>query len=137
MALVAYQPLLGGSYTRPDRPFTAQRGYAHPTAYARYEALRQISQELNATPNQVILSWMLHQSPSLVPLFGPSSLTQLDEALAALDLELDADVLDRLTNARPRRPSHPHVIAPGNRYRQPNRAQQPAIRRVNRRRAET
>ena len=99
MALVAYQPLLSGSYTRPNRPFPAQRGYAHPTAYTRYEALRQISQELNATPNQVILAWMLHQSPNLIPLFGPSSLTQLEEALGALDIELDADLMERLTHA--------------------------------------
>jgi aryl-alcohol dehydrogenase-like predicted oxidoreductase len=42
---------------------------------------------------------MLHQAPNLIPLFGPSSLAQLDEALATLDLDLDADVLDRLTNA--------------------------------------
>ena len=96
---MAYQPLLGGSYTRPNRPFPAQRGYAHPTAYARYEALRQVSQELNATPNQVILAWMLHQSPNLIRLFGPSSLTQLEEALGALDIELDADLMGRLTHA--------------------------------------
>ena len=97
VTLVAYQSLLTGSYTNPTRPFSAQRGYAHPTAYTRNEALRQVAQDLNATPNQVILAWLLHKN--VVPLFGPSSVAQLDEALEALDLQLDADVMDRLDNA--------------------------------------
>ena len=99
MALVAYAPLLGGSYGRPERPFPAQRGYAHPSAYVRYEALREVAQEVGATPNQVVLAWMLHQDPIVIPLFGASSLGQLDEALDAVELDLDAEQLDRLTNA--------------------------------------
>jgi aryl-alcohol dehydrogenase-like predicted oxidoreductase len=95
MTLVAYQPLLAGSYTRPDRPF--ERRYAHPTAYARYETLRQAAHDLNATPNQVVLSWQLHHG--IIPLFGASSLAQLDEALAALDLNLAPDLLTHLDNA--------------------------------------
>ena len=99
VTLVAYAPLLSGSYAHPDRPFPAQRGYAHPTAYVRFEALRQVAHELGATPNQVVLAWMLHQNAPIIPLFGASSLSQLDEALDALDIELDADVMDRLDNA--------------------------------------
>jgi aryl-alcohol dehydrogenase-like predicted oxidoreductase len=97
VALVAYQPLLSGAYTNPTRPFPAQRGYAHPTAYTRNESLRQVAHDLNATPNQVILAWLLHHD--VIPLFGPSSLSQLEEALDALTLELDADILHRLNNA--------------------------------------
>ncbi|WP_371408007.1 aldo/keto reductase [Kribbella sp. NBC_00662] len=97
VTLVAYQALLTGSYTRPDRPFSAQRGYAHPTAYVRYQTLRQIAQDLGATPNQVVLTWLLHHN--VIPLIGASSLEQLEEALAALDIELDADLVDHLDNA--------------------------------------
>jgi len=99
MTLVAYQSLLSGSYTQADRPFSAQRGYAHPTAYVRFEALRQIAHELGATPNQVVLAWMLHQKTPIIPLFGASSVSQVDEALDALDIDLDADLLHRLDNA--------------------------------------
>ncbi len=99
MALVAYAPLLGGSYGRPERPFPAERGYAHPTAYMRYEVLRQVAQELGATPNQVVLAWMLHQDPVVIPLFGASSLSQLDEALDAVEIHLDPEQMDRLNNA--------------------------------------
>jgi aryl-alcohol dehydrogenase-like predicted oxidoreductase len=97
VTLVAYQALLGGSYSRADRPFWAERGYAHPTAYARYEVLRQTAQELGATTNQVVLAWLLHQN--IIPLIGASSVPQLNEALAAVDLDLPGELTDRLTNA--------------------------------------
>jgi aryl-alcohol dehydrogenase-like predicted oxidoreductase len=99
LTLVAYSPLLAGSYSHPERPFPAERGYAHPTAYVRFEVLRQVAQELGATPNQVVLAWMLHQDPVVIPLFGASSVSQLDEALDAVELRLDAELMDRLNNA--------------------------------------
>lgn len=99
LTLVGYSPLLAGTYGHPERPFPAERGYAHPTALVRFEALRQVAQELGATPNQVVLAWMLHQDPVIIPLFGASSVEQLDEALEAVDLSLDADVIERLDNA--------------------------------------
>ncbi|TDO55523.1 aryl-alcohol dehydrogenase-like predicted oxidoreductase [Kribbella sp. VKM Ac-2571] len=97
LTLVAYQPLLGGSYVRPDRPFWPQRGYAHPTAYVRFEALRQIAGDLGASPNQVVLAWLIHHG--VVPLIGVSSIPQLEEALAAVDLQLDANLMTQLDNA--------------------------------------
>lgn len=97
LTLVARTPLLSGSYARTYRPFPDE--FAHPTAYVRFEVLRRIAQELGATPNQVVLAWMLHQDPAIIPLFGVSSLTQLEEALGALEIDLDADLLDRLNRA--------------------------------------
>ncbi|MGW7687268.1 aldo/keto reductase [Kribbella sp. NPDC054772] len=97
VTLVAYQSLLAGSYSRPDRPFWAERGYAHPTAYVRFEALRQAARELGATTNQVVLAWQLQHG--VVPLVGASSVAQLDEALGAVELELDAELVAQLDNA--------------------------------------
>jgi aryl-alcohol dehydrogenase-like predicted oxidoreductase len=99
VTLVAYASLLAGSYARPERPFPAYRGYAHPSAYVRFEVLRHVAEELGATPNQVVLAWMLQQDPVVIPLFGASSLGQLDEALDAVDIHLNADQLTRLNNA--------------------------------------
>jgi aryl-alcohol dehydrogenase-like predicted oxidoreductase len=97
VTLVAYQPLLTGAYARPDRPFSAQRGYAHPTAYIRFEALRQAAGDLGATVNQVVLAWLMHHGA--VPLVGVSSIAQLEEALAAVELSLDADLVAQLDTA--------------------------------------
>ncbi|MFI7068631.1 aldo/keto reductase [Kribbella sp. NPDC050124] len=99
MALVAYSPLLSGSYAHLNRPFPASRGYAHPTAYTRFETLRHLSQSLNATPNQLVLSWLLHHPQPLIPLFGASTLPQLEEALTATTLALTPDHLNQLNNA--------------------------------------
>jgi aryl-alcohol dehydrogenase-like predicted oxidoreductase len=99
MALVAYAPLLSGSYGRADRPFPAERGYTHPAASLRFEVLRQVAHQLGATPSQVVLAWMLHRDPAVIPLFGASSVGQLDEALDAVEISLDAELMDRLDNA--------------------------------------
>lgn len=97
VTLVAHQALLTGSYARPDRPFSVQRGYAHPTAYMRFEAIRQAAGALGATVNQVVLAWLMHHG--VVPLVGVSSIAQLEEALAAESLELDTDLVAQLDKA--------------------------------------
>lgn len=97
VTLVAYQPLLTGSYVRPERPFSEQRGYAHPTAYVRFEAIRQVAGELGVTVNQVVLAWLLHHG--VVPLVGVSSVAQLEEALGAVELRLDDELVVQLDKA--------------------------------------
>lgn len=96
LTLVAYASLLGGAYA--GRPLPAVRGYAHPSAYARFEELRRVAHEVGATPSQVVLAWMLHR-PQVVPLFAASSLAQLDEALEAVQLRLSDEHLHRLSVA--------------------------------------
>ncbi|MFG1913193.1 aldo/keto reductase [Kribbella sp. NPDC048928] len=97
VTLVAYQPLLTGAYARPERPFSAQRGYAHPTAYVRFETIRGVAGELGATVNQVVLAWLMHHG--VLPLVGVSSIAQLEEALAAVELKLDPAVVAQLDAA--------------------------------------
>jgi aryl-alcohol dehydrogenase-like predicted oxidoreductase len=99
VTMVAYQPLLEGSYVRTDRPLPAQHGYAHPSAYVRFQTLREVAGEVGATANQVVLAWMLRHDPIVIPLFGVSTLSQLDEALEAVELELDSETMDRLSRA--------------------------------------
>jgi aryl-alcohol dehydrogenase-like predicted oxidoreductase len=88
IALVAYSPLLNGAYTRPDREL--DRGYDHPGTRARLTALDQVVQETGATANQVVLAWLIGGGLPVVPLIGASSIGQLDESLAAVDLQLSA-----------------------------------------------
>lgn len=98
MTLTAYSPLLGGAYGYANRALPADRGYAHPSAYQRLQTLREVAGELGATPNQVVLAWLLRQ-PAVIPVFGASSIAQLDEALAAVDLVLEDEVFARLNAA--------------------------------------
>jgi aryl-alcohol dehydrogenase-like predicted oxidoreductase len=86
MTLVAYSPLLNGAYTRPDRE--PDRAYDHPGTRARLQALDQVVRETGATANQVVLSWLIGGELPVVPLVGASSVAQLDESLASVDLQL-------------------------------------------------
>ena len=87
--LVAYSPLLNGAYTRPDKEL--DRAYDHPGTSARLEALDQVVKETGATANQVVLAWLIGGELPVVPIIGASSVAQLDESLAAVDLQLSAE----------------------------------------------
>ena len=53
-----------------------------------------------ATVNQVVLAWLIGAEVPMIPLVGASSVAQLDESLAAVDLELTAEQRARLDAAR-------------------------------------
>ncbi|MFJ6011253.1 aldo/keto reductase [Streptomyces sp. NPDC092952] len=86
---VAYSPLLAGAYVRDDKPLGPE--YDHPGTPARQAALRKVAAETGATVNQVVLAWLIGGDVPFVPLVGASSVAQLDESLAAVDLELTAE----------------------------------------------
>jgi aryl-alcohol dehydrogenase-like predicted oxidoreductase len=89
MTLVAYSPLLNGGYTRPGKEL--DRAYDHPGTRARLRALDQVVRETGATANQVVLAWLIGGELPVVPLIGASTVAQLEENLAAVDLELSAE----------------------------------------------
>ena len=97
MTLVAYSRLLNGAYTRPDKQL--DRAYDHPGTRARLDALEQVVKETGATANQVVLAWLMGGEVPVVPLVGASSLAQLDESLAAVDLELSVEQRQLLDSA--------------------------------------
>ena len=89
VTLVAYSPLLKGAYVRPGQEL--DRAYDHPGTRARLEALDQVVKETGATANQVVLAWLIGGELPVVPLIGASSVAQLDESLAAVNLDLSAE----------------------------------------------
>lgn len=98
LVLVAYTPLLSGAYVREDKPMSPD--YDHPGTRTRLNALREVAKETGATPNQVVLAWQLGHELPIIPLVGVSSLAQLEENLAAVDLELSAEQRARLDAAK-------------------------------------
>jgi pyridoxine 4-dehydrogenase len=58
--------------------------------------LSQIAQRLDATPMQVALAWLLRRSPNMLLIPGTSSLTHLEENLAAAELVLPDDAMAAL-----------------------------------------
>ena len=65
------------------------------------EAYEALCAEIGEDPAQVGLAWLLHQPAVTAPIVGPSSLSQLDGALHALEITLDSDVLERLDKIFP------------------------------------
>ena len=97
LTLVAYSPLLKGAYVRTDKPLGAE--FDHPGTPARLAALQSVASETGANANQVVLAWLMGREPPVIPLVGASSVAQLDESLAAVDLELTAEQRVRLDEA--------------------------------------
>ncbi|WP_308633530.1 aldo/keto reductase family oxidoreductase [Massilia sp. YIM B02443] len=60
------------------------------------DALSTVAAQLEATPMQVALAWLLQRAPNLLLIPGTSSVTHLRENLAAADLALPADALAAL-----------------------------------------
>ena len=97
LVLVAYSPLLGGAYVRGDKPLGSR--FDHAGTAARRTALAEVAAETGATPNQVVLSWLIGGDTPVIPLVGASSVAQLDETLDATRLELTPEQRQRLDRA--------------------------------------
>ncbi|MEV4113864.1 aldo/keto reductase [Nonomuraea sp. NPDC049695] len=95
MTLWAYNTLMFGAYTRPDRPMPAI--YDHPGTTRRLAVLHEVAGELGATPNQVVLAWLM--GDGIVPIVGVSTMAQLEEAIGAAELKLDPELRTRLNTA--------------------------------------
>jgi aryl-alcohol dehydrogenase-like predicted oxidoreductase len=95
---------LSGKY-RPDQslPPTARapgvkKNYMNDRGFAVLEAVEDVAKTIGATPAQVALAWIAHRPGITAPIASASSVGQLHEILAALDLQLDTEtsaVLDR------------------------------------------
>ncbi|MFI0444738.1 aldo/keto reductase [Actinomadura sp. 6N118] len=97
LTMWAYTSLISGGYTRTDKPL--HEAYDHPGTTRRLAALNAVADELGATPNQVVLAWLMGGDHPITPIIGVSSLAQLDELLPAADLKLDDELRERLDTA--------------------------------------
>ena len=59
-------------------------------------ALSDVAKQLDATPTQVALAWLLQRAPNILLIPGTSSVEHLRENLATTDLELPRDMVTML-----------------------------------------
>jgi aryl-alcohol dehydrogenase-like predicted oxidoreductase len=62
-----------------------------------HDAIKRVAIDLDATPLQVALAWLLKRSKVILPIPGTSSVKHLEENIAAAGLELPQSAYDRLT----------------------------------------
>ena len=66
-------------------------------AQEAHDALKKVAQNLEATPLQVALAWLLKRSKVILPIPGTSSVKHLEENIAAASLELPQAAYDKLS----------------------------------------
>jgi aryl-alcohol dehydrogenase-like predicted oxidoreductase len=121
LAVCPYSPLAGGfltgKYERADEDDPqAVKGpdgsrasiderfgdyYVSERGWKVLDAVRAVADELDASPAQVALRWLMQQPDfACIPIIGARTTDQLEENLGACDIELSDDQFDRILNAR-------------------------------------
>jgi aryl-alcohol dehydrogenase-like predicted oxidoreductase len=75
-----------------------------PAQLARDARIVEVADKHEATPAQVALAWLLARYDRMLLIPGTGSLAHLEENVAAIDLELDADDLLALESVDPPKP---------------------------------
>jgi aryl-alcohol dehydrogenase-like predicted oxidoreductase len=110
VGIVAWGPLGNGFLARPitalaDGDFRNNaprfQGRNLQRNVDRFAPLRSLAEELGITPAQLALAWLLHQGDDVVPIPGTRDLGHLEANVAAADIELDAETLERIESASP------------------------------------
>jgi len=57
--------------------------------------------ELDATPAQIALAWLLAQGDDIAPIPGTKRVSRVEENIAADGIELSAEQIERLDNLAP------------------------------------
>lgn len=101
ISLVAYSPLLGGYYTRPEKRenYWRKELYENAGNESRLAALSRMAEKHNVNENVIVLAWMLKRRISAIPLISASRSEQIVDNFRALSVSLSADDLEYLENA--------------------------------------
>ncbi|WP_123539138.1 aldo/keto reductase [Halosimplex salinum] len=120
LAVCPYSPLAGGFLTgkyervgdgtydldadegtRGDLDPMFEDWYVSERGWHVLDAVREVADEVDATPAQVALRWLIDQRDfTCVPIVGARTVEQLDENFGAVDVELSDDQFDRIFEAR-------------------------------------
>ena len=119
VGVIPWSPLAGGfltgKYDRDGDPEEGLRADADEYTRQRFteenwevlEEIEAIADEKDASPAQVSLAWLLHKEVVDAPIIGPRKLDHLEENVAALDVDLTDEEIDRIEE-----PKHPSWPAP-------------------------
>ena len=110
LAVCPYSPLEGGFLTgKYERGADAPAGSRAALSdrfgdftddqWAVLDAIRKVAQELDATPTQVALRWLVQQEGTYVPIIGARTTAQLEENVDATRIELSTAQMERIDDA--------------------------------------
>jgi pyridoxine 4-dehydrogenase len=81
IAFIPWFPLSTGALAGPDSPLT------------------ELAADLDATPSQLALAWLLKRSPVMLPIPGTSTVAHLEDNIAGAGIELSEDQFEALSAA--------------------------------------
>ena len=116
LGMMCYSPLAGGLLTGKYRQGVSGRlTLSSPDDYqednrtkALLDQLELIAKEVDATPGQVALAWVI--TKDVFPIVGARTLAQLEDSLKALDVQLNTDQVTRLDEISSISMGYPHEI---------------------------
>jgi aryl-alcohol dehydrogenase-like predicted oxidoreductase len=73
-------------------------------------AVKAVSTQVGRSMAQVALAWLRHQTVPVIPIIGARKVSQLQDNLASLDLDLSAEQLESLDRASQIEPGFPESI---------------------------
>ncbi|QMU68310.1 aldo/keto reductase [Streptacidiphilus sp. P02-A3a] len=118
LGVIPWSPLQGGLLGGVLRKAGQQGGRSakraedlSATQREQLQAYEDFCDKLGEEPGTVALAWLLHQPAVTAPIVGPRTPGQLDTALKALDVKLDADALTRLDEIFPGHQTAPEDYA--------------------------
>ncbi len=102
MGLLPWSPLGGGLLAGAlEKSATGRR--SNPDFIARVESKRPqleayeaLCREIGAPPAEVALAWLLHNPAVSAPIIGPRTMEQLESAVRATEIQLDAAAMAKL-----------------------------------------
>jgi aryl-alcohol dehydrogenase-like predicted oxidoreductase len=113
IGVIPWSPLARGRLARPWDEATAR---AETDEFGKYlyrdedslivDRAGEVADQLGISRAQVALAWLLQKSPVTAPIIGATKPKHLEEALAAVDLDLDDSSIESLES-----PYVPHAIA--------------------------
>jgi aryl-alcohol dehydrogenase-like predicted oxidoreductase len=107
MGLIPYSPVDGGMLAGAvEKERNWRRGGEWITNRlerdrAKIAAYEDLCRRIGHPPAQVAIAWLLHQPAVTSPIVGPRTLAQLEDAVAATDIRLDAETLAALDRIFP------------------------------------
>jgi len=113
LAVCPWSPLgqgfLTGKYDREDgltgeskasESSRWEQNYLTEENFDLHDVLDEVADEVDASPAQVALAWLTHRDGVTAPIVGARTVEQLDENLAAADIDLSDEQVERLTEAK-------------------------------------
>jgi aryl-alcohol dehydrogenase-like predicted oxidoreductase len=112
----AWSPLAGGAlsgkYSREDlqdsegvqdgstrKGNIKAMGQLNERSLAIVDVVKEIAKEVDRSPSQVSLNWLVQQPGKPIPIIGARKVAHLEDNLGALDFTLNAEQIDRLNQA--------------------------------------